>query len=70
MKQKKQKPTCLIFGNEGQGVDEAFIQKLSSQIKSENLIDLKLSMVNTDKVESLNVAIAGALLMYKLKGMI
>ncbi|MFN5538630.1 MAG: TrmH family RNA methyltransferase [Candidatus Melainabacteria bacterium] len=70
LEQKKQKSTCLILGNEGQGVDEAFIQKLSCQIKSENLIDLKLPMVNIDKVESLNVAIAGALLMYKLKGMI
>lgn len=47
----------LILGNEGQGVDPEIINKADSVIK------LKMK-----KVESLNVAVAGSILMYELGG--
>lgn len=53
---------CLVLGNEGGGVDLT--------LKNENSFTVKIPMRQDESLESLNVAIAGALLMYKLKGLI
>ncbi len=46
---------AIILGNEGEGISEELIKK----------IDIGVTIPMEDKVESLNVSIAGALLMYK-----
>jgi TrmH family RNA methyltransferase len=59
---KIRKP-CLILGNEGGGSSYAWSEEIEC-------LQIKIPLQNEQQVESLNVAIAGALLMYKLKGMI
>jgi len=54
----KQKIYGLILGNEGNGVSQKLIDKSS----------LKLTIPMQNNVESLNVAVAASLLMYKFQG--
>jgi len=53
---------CLVLGNEGSGIDASWQMKDS--------VKIKIPMTKSQSVESLNVAIAGALIMYKLKGLL
>ena len=48
---------CLVLGNEGQGVSKEII----------DLSDKKIIIPMDDKVDSLNVAVASGILMYKFK---
>ncbi len=54
---------CLVLGNEGAGLSEDFMQLT-------NVVPVNLPIVNKGCVESLNVSVAGALLLYKLKALI
>lgn len=47
---------CLVLGNEGSGVSKELLKEANILIK-----------INTETVESLNVAIAGAIIMYEVK---
>lgn len=64
---KKVSKPCLILGNEGRGIETNWLEKLREK---KEIVDLKIPMQNEEVVESLNVAIAGALLMYKIKGLV
>ncbi|MDX1920337.1 MAG: RNA methyltransferase [Candidatus Caenarcaniphilales bacterium] len=64
---KETKKPCLILGNEGGGIESNWIEKLRTERK---IVDLKIPMENEEVVESLNVAIAGALLMFRIKGLV
>ena len=50
------KPFALVLGNEGRGVSETFFEKAS-----------QIVTIQTSHVESLNVAMAGTILMHQMK---
>jgi len=54
---KAAKHFCLVLGSESHGISEAI----------ENLADSKIKIDISDKIESLNVSVAAAILFYKLK---
>lgn len=62
-----QKP-CLILGNEGHGIQENLKQIITNS--GQPLIEANIPIVKPQIVESLNVGIAGALLMYKIKNLL
>ncbi|MDX1918404.1 MAG: RNA methyltransferase [Candidatus Caenarcaniphilales bacterium] len=57
------KKPCLLLGNEGQGLS-AGLQGMDRALK------ITLPNLKPSKVESLNVAVAGGILLYGLKGLI
>lgn len=57
---KIKKPFCLVLGSEAHGINKEISKLAQKNIK----IDI------SDNIESLNVSIAGAILMYKLRGRI
>ncbi len=59
---------CLILGNEGHGIQENLKQIIFNS--GLNLLEANIPILKPQIVESLNVGIASALLMYKIKNLI
>lgn len=62
-----QKP-CLILGNEGHGIQANLKQIILSS--GLDIIEANIPILKPQIIESLNVSIAGALLMYKIKNLL
>jgi RNA methyltransferase, TrmH family len=54
---------AVVLGNEGHGISASLQKSLKSKFK---VIEVKIPMKNSGFVESLNVSVAGALMLYKL----
>ena len=65
---KQIKKPCLILGNEGHGIQENLKQIIFNS--GLNLLEANIPILKPQIVESLNVGIASALLMYKIKNLI
>jgi len=55
---------CLILGNEGKGTSKEW--DILSKQKKLKINKIRIPMLNQNKIESLNVAVSSALMMYKL----